>query len=78
MKLNKSLPNAIYRNGKKLGYNRSFNTIVEARKFVKHLKNKHPYTKPLTQIRRNTGNRSALAKPTSGRYVFYAVYSTDY
>jgi len=67
MKLNKSLPNAIYRNGKKLGYNRSFKTLPEARKFVVHLKER-PYRQALTQIRkcRQFGD------------VEYAVYATYY
>jgi hypothetical protein len=71
MKLNKSLPNAIYRNGKKLGYNRSFNTIVEARKFVALLK-EYPYRhSPYTQIRK-------VVSTVGGKRTLYAVYSTDY
>lgn len=71
MKLNKTLPNAIYRNGKKLGYNRSFKTLAEARKFVVRLKDKHTYSPPLTQIRR-------VVSKVDHKSVFYAVYSTNY
>lgn len=71
MKLNKSLPNAIYRNGKKLGYNRSFKTLPEARKFVVHLK-EHPFRhSPYTQIRK-------VVSTVGSKRTLYAVYSTNY
>lgn len=63
MKLNKSLPNAIYREGHKLGYNRSFGTLAKARTFVKY-EIKRYHNRALTQIRR-------VGKS-------YAVYSTWY
>jgi hypothetical protein len=67
MKLNKTLLNAIYRNGKKLKYNRSFRTLAQARKFVSQLKSTPYMNKHLTQIRKN--------KDVFGQ-VHYAVYST--
>ena len=61
-----TLPNRLFRDNKRLGYNRSFDTLATAQKFVKHLKDKSMYAKPLTQIRKVR----MLGK------VSYAVYST--
>ena len=62
-----TLPNRLFRDNKRLGYNRSFPTLAVAQKFVKHLK-KSMYQQPLTQIRKVR----LLGK------VSYAVYSTWY
>ena len=60
------LPHYLFRDNKRLGYNRSFDTLAVARKFAKSLKDKSMYFAPLTQIRKVR----MLGK------VHYAVYST--
>jgi len=59
-----TLPNRLFRDNKRLGYNRSFPTLADAQKFTKHLKSR--MYRPLTQIRKV----KMLGK------VHYAVYST--
>jgi hypothetical protein len=63
------LPHYLFRDNKKLGYNRGFDTLAKARKFAKSLKDRI-YGKPLTQIRK--------VKLPGSRKAQYAVYSTWY
>ena len=65
-----SFPHYLFRDNKKLGYNRGFDTLAKARKYVNNLRSKAPYVRPLTQIRK--------IKQPGTRKAVYAVYSTWY